>query len=705
MGYVFSRRRLPVILVLWLALALRLLWLHDVGYVDDMQGFTVPWMRAAAHEGAHQVYSRYDIVYPPSSIYLLGLIAAAASSPPSPGPITPAELAFLKVTTIAFELILTAALYRTGLAARGRRAGLIGAALYALCPPMVFITGWWGQLDAWFILFMFLAAWGMWRNRPLLAWALLGLSLTFKVQTAVMLPLMMLLTWRQNGWKQLALGMVVLVGVLILAVAPVWLRDPQTPLPARISQTARDFPYISAQGHNLWYALTPAGRGRGLDIHSDLNATPLGVSYRDVGLGLLAIGYSALLAVLFIRKDRRLVFLGAAMAWLLFFMLPTRIHARFLLPALPFFVAAGFFGRRWWWFYGVLSVTLLVNLLERAGSFSPWSGLIQITPGMSLLNAWINVGLFVLAWIWLIRSPVDDARPSAAWSRLSTWEKAFLALWAIALPVGIGLVWQRGYVAGKEVVEWSADLPATLAASLAETDPAHAVIINWPRAVAADARLFGVIPVTPPATFLPLPDNLVPDAMWVQYSPWQGEGPWRMTYHGTQTTEDELREAVAAAEVVLAFAPQEPAVYPLLRRESGAPDAPCPILFDDTVCLLDVTLDSAGAGGWRLGLTWRVPAPPTRDLTVFVHGLTADEQLIAQADGLPAGGLLSFDRLTDPAASFRETRFLPASELLDRLRIGLYDPMTGERAPVRCASGFTCTPDAVELVPGTLRNP
>lgn len=685
--------------ILLLALVLRLIWIHDPGYTADIEEFTVPWMRTAAHEDLGQVYERYEIVYPPASIALLGLVGKLSGSPAALGAITPVELFFLKLTNIFFDLLLAASLFRLGLSVAGQRVGLAGALLFALCPPFIFIGGWWGQIDGWFIFFMFISVWAIARNRTTAGWVALGIALAFKVQTTVILPLTALLTWRHAGLKRLAIGIVAFIAAFLLFAAPLFGDNPQTPLFRRISETARDFPYISAQGHNLWFALTPAARGRGLDIHSDLNATPLGISYRDAGLALLAAGYSGLLILLFIRRDRRLAFIGAAMAWLLFFMLPTRIHARFLLPALPFLVAAGFYARRWWWLFAGYSLTLFVNLLERAGPLSPWADWLTITPGISVANAWINVGMFVVAWVWLVQPAATDERPVNRWASLARWEKGFVTLWVAALLAGIGLVWWRGYETGKEIAAWSTGLPAALTSRLEAADPSQTLIVNWPRSVWSEARLFGLVPVTPPATFMPLPEEIAPEATWFQYTPWQEPSAWEIVYHGRSVTEDELRAAAERAQEVLAFRPQSRDFSTVLRHEPVTADPPCPVEFSGGICLVNAALDISNPAEWALDLTWYPVETPQPGLTVFVHGLAADGSLQVQADGLPGRGLSPIEAIARSGQALRETRFLPATEPLARVRIGLYDSVTGARLPVSCAPELECAADAVEIAP------
>jgi hypothetical protein len=55
--------------------------------------------------------------------------------------------------------------------------------------------------------------------------------------------------------------------------------------------------------------------------------------------------------------------LAGAVALLATFVLPTRIHERYLLPAIPFLAVSGMIDRRMLWPYGWLSLTLMLNLL------------------------------------------------------------------------------------------------------------------------------------------------------------------------------------------------------------------------------------------------------------------------------------------------------------------------------------------------------
>jgi hypothetical protein len=115
------------------------------------------------------------------------------------------------------------------------------------------------------------------------------------------------------------------------------------------------YPYGSVVAFNLWGA-----------IH--------GFWVKDTalwfGLPLYVYGATATGAVLIAvavwagrRGTTRALMLAGAVALLATFVLPTRIHERYLLPAIPFLAVAAMIDRRMLWPYGWLSLTLLLNLL------------------------------------------------------------------------------------------------------------------------------------------------------------------------------------------------------------------------------------------------------------------------------------------------------------------------------------------------------
>ncbi|MCB9078241.1 MAG: phospholipid carrier-dependent glycosyltransferase [Anaerolineaceae bacterium] len=83
-----------------------------------------------------------------------------------------------------------------------------------------------------------------------------------------------------------------------------------------------------------------------------------------------------------------------------------------------------------------------------------------------------------------------------------------------------------------------------------------------------------------------------------------------------------------------------------------------------------------------LQLYWHTNTTPTTDYTVFVHVIDAGGDLAAQADAPPAAGAYPTS-LWDSGETIIDTRPLPdLPPGRYTLRLGLYDPTTGQRLPV-----------------------
>ena len=97
----------------------------------------------------------------------------------------------------------------------------------------------------------------------------------------------------------------------------------------------------------------------------------------------------------------------------------------------------------------------------------------------------------------------------------------------------------------------------------------------------------------------------------------------------------------------------------------------------------NLELAGASAQNGSLTLIWHVSTPLASALTVFVHVLDAGGHIVAQADGVPAGGRLP------------TTTWAPGTYVIDQhdlpnplpagvtaVEVGLYDAATGSRRPL-----------------------
>lgn len=692
-------RNWPLVLILLVAFALRMAWAHSPGYVIDLVFFT-RWLRLAARDGLAGALSAPSS-YPPLTMYVLTLLGhfARTGDLPTIAPALGVEWYALRFISVTFDVLTIATLY-----ALGRRVAKPGAAcgvalLYALCPGGIYLTGWWNQIDAWFVLPMLLATWWLARRRVPLGWAALAVAFGFKSQALLLLPLFVVGTWRWHTGAARARALLsggLAFGLVLVAIfTPIALGGQISTLVARMSQPTRELNWISLSSHNLWYALTPRARDVLYAEHRDEGAFLIGgVSFRDAGLALLAVGYAAILSRLYLRSRPDDLFLAAGLAWLTLFILATRMHIRYIFPALALLLVAGYRQRRAWGFYGLFAVTLLINLVLKSMDTSPLAWALPTHVGFGVAVAWLNVVGSVGVAILYAR-PRRRASPGYTARR---WEKVVLAGAWIALAGLLGALLWQGHAAGTRLAGHWADLRASLDVALPDPPAEATVVINWPSALVQETALIGFIPVTPPARFYAAPQDIARDGVtWVQFLPWADVPELQVEYHGDYVTQPQLEAHVRAANTVIALSPERRQMV-TLARVAPPHTGECVARFTPGGCLVAASagMDPA-TQSLTLRLHWQRDTSTSPDLTVFVHVVDAHGALVAQADGDPVRGLLPLSDVPQ-TASLHETRVIAPLPPQDyRIRLGLYHRATGARMSVVCSPA--CPDDVLEIVP------
>ena len=175
-----------------------------------------------------------------------------------------------------------------------------------------------------------------------------------------------------------------------------------------------------------------------------------------------------------------------------------------------------------------------------------------------------------------------------------------------------------------------------------------------------------------------------------------------------------LSVAAPAAWITPAYALPKP----LTDRDVSAIPYELRADFGTVMRLLGYDLDTSQVvAGDQVSLTlyWEARAPADRDLAVFVHLVGEHERLIAQRDTFPGLGRLSAKRL-QPGFRWadRYVLQLPGTAYapdLAEIAIGMYDPVSGVRLPVRMPGNADLSDQvrfgAVEIVarPGEVPNP
>jgi hypothetical protein len=252
-------------------------------------------------------------------------------------------------------------------------------------------------------------------DRPLIGYAFIGLAAATKPQAWALLPFLAYVSLRRFGLVQSVVGGVV-AGITALVVCLPFIVygtfSELFILPRLIAET---MPVVSANAHNLWWIITTANPDFVMDTDPLVNP----VTYRQaaIGLSLLVMAYGLW------RTDPRgrNGELSAMAAYLAFgwFMVTTRAHENHAFFALPLLVMATPAARFYWAMFGLLSLTLFLNMafhdfgLEALRlSWLPPEAWLRL----QLANAALNLTLF-LVWsmrLWPRRAPLAEQTAAGA---------------------------------------------------------------------------------------------------------------------------------------------------------------------------------------------------------------------------------------------------------------------------------------------------
>jgi len=365
---------------LWIGLGagliVHLALLPTQGFTGDLQAFD-SWMRAAIAFGATHVYEHVFCDYLPGYLYLtkgVGLLWTIVTRQPLPPFHSVAQRMLLKVIPALADLAGAWVLYRIG---RTRRQPALAAAIgvsYALNPAMLFTSAVWGQVDSLLALLLLLAVWSISCAQSAIGFALLTATMLIKPQAVALVPM-------------LALGALCVSGARVLIVAPLasGLTAAALLLPfvaagqmaavwSTVSIIVGHFSAVSMNAHNVWWLIWGRASPNTSDMMRFGNAL---LSYR--ALGMIMLGVATLLILwrlsraLRARATEPLPALceAGALQMFAFYLFPTEMHERYIVPALIFLAATALWQPRLTWVYGLTSATTLLSLTIAFPTFTP----------------------------------------------------------------------------------------------------------------------------------------------------------------------------------------------------------------------------------------------------------------------------------------------------------------------------------------------
>ena len=385
----------PLGVLLALGLVLRLIiayvLLPGSGFGVDLGSFSA-WAIELAQSGPWGLYDRAIFVdYTPGYLYVLwGLGIASEATGIAIGTL-------LKLPAIAADLALALAVF--ALAAElgaSRRNALLATGVVLFVPITWFDSAVWSQVDAVGTLFLLLAVRDLWRGRSERAAVLTTIAAIIKPQFGILIPLAAVVIIRRHwverpddgsrlGGGPIRIATTTIAGLVTatlvclpfgLAIVPIpflgiGLEDS---LLGQILQTAGGYPYVTVNAYNPWALVSLDGSGlasAGTWIRDAPNPanpadpyfTILGAPAVLFGSLVIATAIVALMVVLWRRHDdRRALLVVLAVMAIAFFILPTRVHERYLYPFFALGAILLALQPRWALVYGVLAAANFANM-------------------------------------------------------------------------------------------------------------------------------------------------------------------------------------------------------------------------------------------------------------------------------------------------------------------------------------------------------
>lgn len=357
-----------VALVAALAILLRLVVAYVVlppslGFGADLELFRM-WAADLGANGPFGAYERgYRLDYLPGYLWilwLLGSICAQIVGTSDPG-------ALVKLPAIVADGVLVIACVRLAkvLGATVRAQWLLAAVLAV--GPMIWIDSVvWGQVDSVGACLLVFGVTALIKRQNFTAAAFSAVAAMIKPQFGILIPIVVfiaLLRTLRSRNPRIIFG-VPLAGVAMVSVMALPFGLTALDVIKQVMKMAGQYPVLSANAWNVWALIEFNGSGLSADrmwIPDDLGLLGSGPSMYFVGTALLAAatGFALWLS----RSDEDCnVACALALLSIAFFVLPTRVHERYLFSAIPLTLVLAAIQPRWWIVASLVSFVFTANV-------------------------------------------------------------------------------------------------------------------------------------------------------------------------------------------------------------------------------------------------------------------------------------------------------------------------------------------------------
>jgi Gpi18-like mannosyltransferase len=390
----------------------------------------VYWTRLVTLGGIQSAYSgewpETYAVYPPVTLYAYEAIGTAYRWLQDPSfEVEQAQNSLwlregIKFVALGFHILTALAIFWLLRRTVSALNAALASALYILNPAALYDVAHWAQPDGAHSLFSVLAVGLLSLGQVIAPWMAIAAAALAKPQAWAVLPLLAIATLRWHELAGLTRGLVAGGLTSLLIILPFVVTGHLGELLSLPGTVSSIMPVVSADAHNLWWlVLEPRGQDPLFVLDSARAVGPL--TYRTVAAAL--VGAVLLVSYWLYWTRRASLAEAAALDVLGWFTFTTQAHENHLFFALPLLSLAWPARRSLLVPFGIVSVTLLLNMVLHDQLVLEALGLgVQdaLVERLRLANAAANV-LCCLGWVSL--AALRSAEPTAASATVRYWPR------------------------------------------------------------------------------------------------------------------------------------------------------------------------------------------------------------------------------------------------------------------------------------------
>jgi Gpi18-like mannosyltransferase len=269
---------------------------------------------------------------------------------------TPSFLYVLKFPSNLFDLGTSTLIFAFLKKKMEDRWALIYAATYLFNPSTIFNISIWGQFDAIYTFFVVSSLILILEEKPVASLIVYGLAVLSKHQALVFMPVIFFFLIRRFSWRKILSSLASFAITLLVFIVPFNWKNPLSLALGIYLGGYGHYNFTSLNAFNLWALV-------GFSVHDNRAIFPF-VTYQIVGWLLFS---GVLIMILYhvnkfsSKHEKALLINLTGVLYFAFFMFLTRIHERYLFPAIALYLLSMTYDKKQVFSYGVITATFLFN--------------------------------------------------------------------------------------------------------------------------------------------------------------------------------------------------------------------------------------------------------------------------------------------------------------------------------------------------------